>query len=62
MDECEILDWDYRPEEDDALSPRRQASGKKSSSKTIELAKDKKTPLYVRDGEFGTSINKKYGL
>jgi len=55
MDECEILDWDYRPESSkSSKSPSnlRQASGSKSSHKNLEFASDQKTPLWLRDGEF----------
>jgi hypothetical protein len=57
MDECEILDWDYRPQgsesTDQTRVDQRQASGTKSSHKLLEMTPDKKTPLRVRDGEFG---------
>ena len=51
MDECEILDWDYQPatNEPDKL----QASGERSSHKSVEMTPNTKTPLYLRDGEFG---------
>jgi hypothetical protein len=61
MDECEILDWDNRSEisQESGLSgsdDRQEASGSRSSHKILDMAGDKKTPLYVKDGEFGKSI------
>jgi hypothetical protein len=56
MDECEILDWDYRPEASTNTWEKTEASGIKNSHKKVELASDKKTPVRVRDGELGTSL------
>lgn len=60
MDECEILDWDHRSDHSHESGPsgsdRRQASGSKSSHKILDMAGDSKTPLYVKDGEFGKFI------
>ena len=61
MDECEILDWDYRPDTSTGKakshsSSRRNASGSKSSHKNMEMAPDNKTPLWIKDGEFGTFL------
>jgi hypothetical protein len=56
LDECEILDWDYRP--DDIEEPaKREASGDRSSHKTLDLVPNTKTPLAVRDGDFGKFLN-----
>ena len=55
MDECEILDWDYQPDEESPeteLHSKSQASGDRSSHKDVEMAPNTKTPLFVRDGEF----------
>jgi hypothetical protein len=60
MDECEILDWDHRFQKPKELSQsgssRREASGNRSSHKQVEMASDNKTPLYVRDGQFGKTL------
>ena len=63
MDECEILDWDYRAEASQTkdpsfLSDRRQGSGSRSSHKVIDMASDGKTPLYVPEGRFGKQISR----
>lgn len=64
MDECEILDWDYRSSESEegTLSPsspgkyagqlNRISQRGASSHKNVDLAKDNMTPLRMRDGEF----------
>eukprot|EP00536_Pseudo-nitzschia_multiseries_P012785 jgi/Psemu1/309415/fgenesh1_kg.508_\ len=51
VDECEILDWDYRAPE---LKKRRSKSSTRNSSshKLVEMSNDKKTPLRMKDGEF----------
>ena len=57
MDECEILDWDFNDQRltEEGHADKRQARRSKSSHKGVELASDKKTPLWMRDGKFGTS-------
>ena len=60
VDECEILDWDSRASDNDAdLDAPKAKSGKRissrgqSSHKLLEMASDNKTPLRMRDGDFG---------
>lgn len=57
VDECEILDWDFRPEisigSEKSQLDKREAKGSKSSHRGIELASDNKTPIWARDGDFG---------
>jgi hypothetical protein len=59
MDECEILDWDYRGVSELSSQKKIRTGGKRlpvrdsSSHKMVEMARDKKTPLRMRDGEFG---------
>jgi len=53
IDECEILDWDYRAPEPKKGSKPRQNSRDSSSHKLVKMANDQKTPLRIRDGEFG---------
>jgi hypothetical protein len=60
VDECEILEWNggSLPGENAALSEteksnKRRSSKGLSSHKLLELADDGKTPLRMRDGEFG---------
>jgi hypothetical protein len=54
VDECEILEWNggSLPEEHAASHKRRSSKGM-SSNKLLEMADDGKTPLRMRDGEFG---------
>jgi hypothetical protein len=64
MDECEILDWDFRGDVSESSSTktigkkgRKRLSVRDSSShKLVEMAHDQKTPLRIRDGEFGKAI------
>lgn len=54
MDECEILEWDDRFEA--SVSGNKEGKGadwRKSSHEIVELASDGKTPLWLRDGDFG---------
>ena len=57
MDECEILDWDYRAPEPKKTSKQRQKTKGSGSHKNVEMANDQKTPLRIRDGEFGMSLS-----
>ena len=59
MDECEIVDWDFSEQRlsEEKHSDKRQARGSKSSHKGVELASDRKTPLFMRDGKFGKCFN-----
>lgn len=50
MDECEIL------EEGGHVAGTRKSHKAKSSHELVELAYDNETPLYMKDGEFGTSL------
>eukprot|EP00538_Stauroneis_constricta_P004388 CAMPEP_0119571278 /NCGR_PEP_ID=MMETSP1352-20130426/44035_1 /TAXON_ID=265584 /ORGANISM="Stauroneis constricta, Strain CCMP1120" /LENGTH=820 /DNA_ID=CAMNT_0007620957 /DNA_START=178 /DNA_END=2639 /DNA_ORIENTATION=- len=57
MDECEILDWDNHFEEEsadvaDSATNHREASGSKSSHRSVALVPNTKIPLYMKDGEF----------
>jgi hypothetical protein len=56
VDECEILDWDYRApkQKRNNNSPEEQNFRHESSHKLVEMAYDQKTPLRIRDGDFGT--------
>jgi len=51
VDECEILDWDFRASEQNNQNYRHE-----SSHKLVELTDDKRTPLWIRDGDFGMYI------
>lgn len=51
LDECEIVDDQHIA----TKSPRKRSSGPKSSHQLVELADDGKTPLWMQDGDFGTS-------
>jgi hypothetical protein len=51
LDECEIVDDQHIA----TKSPRKRSSGPKTSHQLVELADDGKTPLWMQDGDFGTS-------
>lgn len=59
MDECEIIDWDYKGLSESSARTKEKKGGKRlsvrdsSSHKMVEMAHDQKTPLRIRDGEFG---------
>ena len=53
VDECEILDWDYSAPELKKTGQDGDKYVKESSHKQVEMAGDKKTPLRIRDGNFG---------
>ncbi len=56
MDECEILDWNYLENDVGGNSAdRKTATKSKSSHKLVEMAPNTKTPLWMRDGDFGKS-------
>lgn len=53
VDECEILDWDYRaPELKRSKKSKKKNTRGSSSHKLVEMASDENTPLRIRDGEF----------
>ena len=53
VDECEILDWDYSAPELKNSGHDSDKYVQDSSHKLVEMADDKKTPLRIRDGNFG---------
>ena len=53
MDECEILDWDYRAPELKEGGYEEENDRRASSHKLVEMSNDKSTPLRIRDGDFG---------
>lgn len=53
MDECEIIEQSVASWEKDEHGQWKRHG--KSSHEHVELAFDKKTPLHMKDGEFGTS-------
>lgn len=54
MDECEILDFNWEAtSKTESKWDKTHASGDFSSHGSVEMAKDKKTPLRIKDGEFG---------
>ena len=57
VDECEILDWDNRAPEPKKNSKQRQKTKGSGSHNLVEMANDQKTPLRIRDGEFGMSLS-----
>lgn len=52
VDECEILDWDYRAPEPKGKKKSKKSTRGLSSHKLVEMANDQKTPLRIKDGEF----------
>ena len=57
VDECEILDYNWEaPRSKDTKWEKSQAFGAFSSHGGVEMAKDNKTPLRIKDGKFGESI------
>ena len=57
MDECEILDWEYSAPELKQSKNDIEKYVRESSYKLVEMADDKKTPLRIRDGNFGMFNN-----
>lgn len=57
VDECEILDWDYRGPESTVMSKSRLSTRGSSSHKLVEMTNDQDTPLRIKDGEFGKSLS-----
>lgn len=55
VDECEILDWEYSAPELKESGHDGEKYVQESSHKLVEMADDKKTPLRIRDGNFGRS-------
>ncbi len=62
IDECEILDWDYSAPELKKTGQDGDKYVKESSHKLVEMADDKKTPLRIRDGNFGMFYSLYYWL
>jgi len=52
MDECEILDWDYRAPELKEGGYDEENYRRASSHKLVDMSNDKSTPLRIRDGDF----------
>lgn len=58
MDECEILDWDFSENRAGTKQvDRMTASNSMNSHKLVEMAPNTKTPLWMRDGDFGKAQN-----
>ncbi len=55
VDECEILDWEYSAPELNKSGHDSEKYVQESSHKLVEMADDEKTPLRIRDGNFGKS-------
>jgi hypothetical protein len=53
VDECEILDWDFRAPEQKKSRQDGEDYILKSSHKLVDMANDQNTPLRIRDGVFG---------
>jgi hypothetical protein len=53
VDECEILDWDFRAPEQKKGREDGEDYKLESSHKLVDMSDDKKTPLRIRDGDFG---------
>jgi len=53
VDECEIMDFNWKAtRNEDTKWEKSQASGVYSSHGGVEMTKDKKTPLRIKDGKF----------
>lgn len=52
VDECEILDWDFRAPEQKKSRQDGEDYILKSSHKLVDMANDQNTPLRIRDGVF----------